>query len=430
MKGCLSLCFLNLKRRAGLAVSLAVLYFLSCFFVVGCFLFSVSGRAGARAMLDADPTIHYVGAAYVGADNAGMGYPVLTDDADLSALAAEAASVPGVTEATLYGEIAFMGGMSLSPPGQEVAMQYNSFSCAFGAEGALSRTYLDHYAGQGKEALLAGRAIDAEADGAEVVVSASFAKNFGFDRPEDLLGYTLRAPLSYTAVFVPGEDGLTESIEWEATPFLPEAEIVGIVRDDLGGMFFGETSFVFARAQDIQAKKSALYQLRAYCSYGDKEAVAQRLNEAEPQGSFTPSSVPYSVRRFGEIVDFFSAVLALVFILFLAAAVLANVSASAFLYQKKRAFCRAAFACGYARGALALTEFLQSAVLALAAAVFALPLAHFAVLGCVSIMSLLGYGAFAAAFHPAAVPVAGAVQLASAGRSALALRIKYAKDGF
>ncbi len=45
-------------------------------------------------------------------------------------------------------------------------------------------------------------------------------------------------------------------------------------------------------------------------------------------------------------------------------------------------------------------------------------------------MSLLGYGAFAAAFHPAAVPVAVAVQLASAGLSALALRIKYAKDGF
>ena len=159
--------------------------------------------------------------------------------------------------------------------------------------------------------------------------------------------------------------------------------------------------------------------------------MAAELNgllSEETGGVFSAAEPPYAVRRFSEIVQFISAMLLLVFVLFFAAAVLTNVSASAFVYGRKRAFCRAAAACGYSRGALAFTEFLQSALLALASAVFALPAALVAARGGAALLGALGYGTFSVTFIASAVPVALGVQLLSALLSALALLLRFARE--
>ena len=194
---------------------------------------------------------------------------------------------------------------------------------------------------------------------------------------------------------------------------------------------FAWDEFIVADAKDIRTRDYSVFELRAYCAYADREAVAAELNgllSEETGGVFSAAEPPYAVRRFSEIVQFISAMLLLVFVLFFAAAVLTNVSASAFVYGRKRAFCRAAAACGYSRGALAFTEFLQSALLALASAVFALPAALVAARGGAALLGALGYGTFSVTFIASAGPVALGVQLLSALLSALALLLRFARE--
>ena len=89
---------------------------------------------------------------------------------------------------------------------------------------------------------------------------------------------------------------------------------------------------------------------------------------------------------------------------------------------------RSALLTRQSRGALAFTEFLQSALLALASAVFALPAALVAARGGAALLGALGYGTFSVAFTASAVPVALGVQLLSALLSALALRLRFARE--
>lgn len=390
-RGCFVLALRNLRRRPALALSLALLYFLTCFFVSVCFLFSAAGTAGAESLLNEDPRSNYAGAAFVGsAEKWGADYPEL----------------PGAA-----------------------------------ALGALPQTHTGYLA-RGGGAVLYGRAPEGGASLPEVLVSQTFARENGFDNAADIVGYTLSAPtllemiVSVSADDAPegeedsgglqigGEDGSGGvQIGYVEHDFLPQAQIVGVAADELSTAAGGPDSFVWADLDAIRTKDFFLYELRAYCAYAEKEAVAARLNASVGESAaFAACEAPYAVERFGDIVEFITAVLAVVFVLFLAAAVLADVSASAFLYGKKRAFCRAAFACGYSRGALARTEFVQSAVLSLAGGVLALPLAYLAARGGFSLLAALGYGAAAFSFHAAVLPVALGVQLLAAGAAALAVR--------
>lgn len=426
LKACFSLCILNLRRRAGLALSLAALYFLSCFFVCGCFLFSQAGTRGAEQLLDADPRASYAVARWAGGKDTSSGYPAL--EADISSLCAAAASAAGVAEVSFAGMDSLWGEVSVSG-GQGIA-QTAEFSVCYAGGGRLPQAHTSYFAAQGSAAVLFGREIDPAAAEAEVLVSLSLARGLGYERAEELVGCTLSLP--ERTVTVIAEEGDVASVETISVPYLPQATVVGVVADELSQAYgFAWDEFIVADAKDIRTRDYSVFELRAYCAYADREAVAAELNgllSEETGGVFSAAEPPYAVRRFSEIVQFISAMLLLVFVLFFAAAVLTNVSASAFVYGRKRAFCRAAAACGYSRGALAFTEFLQSALLALASAVFALPAALVAARGGAALLGALGYGTFSVAFTAAAVPVALGVQLLSALLSALALRLRFARE--
>lgn len=441
-RGCFVLALRNLRRRPALALSLALLYFLTCFFVSVCFLFSAAGTAGAESLLNEDPRTNYAGTAFVGsAEKWGADYPELPGAAALGALLTAVSETEGVDEAALTGSCSFLGAYTLTGNDVSYTREWGTMTVLASPGGALPQTHTGYLA-RGGGAVLYGRAPEGGASLPEVLVSQTFARENGFDNAADIVGYTLSAPTLLETIFSVSADDAPEGEEgsgglqiggeegsggvqigYVEHDFLPQAQIVGVAADELGTAAGGPDSFVWADLDAIRTKDFFLYELRAYCAYAEKEAVAARLNASvEESAAFAACEAPYAVERFGDIVEFITAVLAVVFVLFLAAAVLADVSASAFLYGKKRAFCRAAFACGYSRGALARTEFVQSAVLSLAGGVLALPLAYLAARGGFSLLAALGYGAAAFSFHAAVLPVALGVQLLAAGAAALAVR--------
>lgn len=348
MKLSLYLALKNLYRNKKYSIGLFIAYLVTSVVCIGFFLFYVTTADAYDSILNRQVSSSYVSLVF------GYSEKELLDLTPEQLNAIENIDdvkyiekhlyVPDVCNLSLNGNAFVHIDVSL------IASQFQNVSPSYKKEfGEISQDKL----------FVCGREIDTKAQ--ECLVSSAFVSFFGATSAEQLLGKTL---------------SLSNSINQVVAQNL---RIVGILHESLSLLSDMKESgkyFIFTVMDTIENTSTEVYFYKAYADYSALPALQKTIDDFSLENSYTMlGNNSYAMKKLSDTTDFISAVLVLIAILCMCM-VIAFVSSSAvFRFMRTQTFYTAAFAVGLSKRRLALCFLFEFIIVALAAFLWAVPLA-------------------------------------------------------